>query len=82
MDNGNRNTSKEPESDEPLLAVGEPIVFESEGKALKDKRRVDEVEPVAFQIRGALSLRPSELHNEVYIQIVMTSNMLLLRSNA
>ena len=81
VDEGYWNTSEEPESDEASLAVGEPIVFESEDKALKYARSVNEVEPVSSQIRGAFSLRPSELHTAVYIQLVTTSNTLLLRSN-
>ena len=82
VDDGYWNTSEEPESNEPLLTVREPIVFKSEGKALEYTRGIDEVEPVNFQIRSAFSFRPSELHAELYIQIVMTSIRLPLRSNA
>ena len=53
VDDGYRNASEKPESYEALLAVGEPIVFKGEGKALEDTRRVEKIEPVGFQIRGA-----------------------------
>ena len=43
MDDGYRDTSEKPESDKPSLAVGEPIVFESESKAFEDTRSVNEV---------------------------------------
>jgi hypothetical protein len=56
MNNGHWDTGEEPERDKPLLAVGEPIIFESECKALEDTRSVDEIEPMSFQIRGAFSL--------------------------
>lgn len=56
VDDGYRNTSKKPESDEALLAVGEPIVFKGEGKALEDTRHVEKIEPVSFQVRGAFGL--------------------------
>ena len=50
------NTSEKPEGDEASLAVGEPIVFEGEGKALEYVRCVEEIEPMGFQVRGALGL--------------------------
>jgi len=56
VDDGYRNTSEEPEGNEPLLAVGEPIVFKREGKALEHTRSVNEVESVSSQIRGAFGL--------------------------
>ena len=56
VDDGYRNTSEKPEGDEALLAVGEPIVFKGEGKALEYVRRVEEIEPMGFQVRGAFGL--------------------------
>ena len=56
VDDGYWYTSEKPEGDEALLAVGEPIVFKGESKALEYARRVKEIEPVGFQIRGAFGL--------------------------
>ena len=53
VDDGYRNTGEQPEGDEALLAVGEPIVFEGESKAFEHARSVSKIKPVSFQIRGA-----------------------------
>lgn len=82
MDDGNRNASEKPKSDEALLAVGKPIIFEGESETLEDKRSVNKVESVCLQVDGSFCFRPSEHHGALYIHRVMTSTRLLLRSNA
>ena len=50
------NAGKNAKSDESLLAIREPVVFERLGQPLKDVRCVDEVELVLFEVDGSLAL--------------------------
>jgi len=83
VNNRHRNTGEKAERYEALLAVGKPVVFEGEGDALENPRSIDKVEAVAFRVCSTFRLRPSELHDQLYIQNVLASTEdLLLRSNA
>ena len=76
MNDGHRSPSQQTKGDEPLLAVSEPVVLEREREAIEHQRSIDEVEPVSLQVRGTFGLRPGELHDQLYIQIVMRSRSL------
>lgn len=54
MNDRNGNAGKQPQCDEALLTVGEPVVCECVGQCFKDARHVNEVEPVGPQVRGPL----------------------------
>jgi hypothetical protein len=50
------------ERDEALLTIGNPVVFEREGRACEDPRRVNEVQAVVPDIGNALVFVPLEPH--------------------
>lgn len=51
-----RDASKQPERYEPLFTICKAIVFIREGSAFEHARCVNEVEPMVFDIAGALAL--------------------------
>src|SRR5690348_17458396 len=56
MDDGHRSSSQQAKGDEPLLAVGEPIVLERERETVEHLRSIDEVESVGLQIGSTFGL--------------------------
>ena len=56
VNDGYGNTGEETKRYKPLLAVGEPIIFEGEGDALEYAGGIHEIQSVSFQVRGALRL--------------------------
>jgi hypothetical protein len=70
VNDGDRSAPKEPEPDEALLVVLEAVVFEREGDAFEHSRRVNEVEPVGFQVLSSLTLVPQNAHlRSVYTRV-------------
>jgi hypothetical protein len=62
MHYSNGYAHEQAERDEPLLLVGKPIVFKRERRSREHLRRINEVQPVGFQIGFALILIPLVLH--------------------
>ena len=66
VNDGHNNLAEEPEGDEPLLGIGEPIVLVCVGSALEYLLCVDEIESVLLDVTSSLRLIPL-ITSRVYI---------------
>jgi len=64
MDDGNSQPFEQAQGYETLFAVMESIILVGHRGAVKDLRRVTEVEPVSLEIDSPLALVPSKLHRQ------------------
>src|SRR4051812_16014443 len=75
VDDGNHNSSEESQRHEPLLAVREAIVLESESRSLKYSGCIYEVQTMILQVKTTLPFVPGKPHRHSVYTLRLCVNL-------
>ncbi len=70
VDDGHDNLAEEPQGDEPLLGIGEPVVLVRVGHTLEHLLSVNEIESVLLEVPPSLRLIPRDHLWSVYTKCI------------